>query len=101
MTACKRTLKRNLKKDFLCFWIPKLDVMYALLKIKRVHVSAADEIELLRSDIVSKDQKISQLEEALREMSLSESKVEISRSDRKGLELVNKESFVCDGTVDS
>ena len=25
MTACKRTVKRNLKKDFLCSWIPKLD----------------------------------------------------------------------------
>ena len=71
--------------------------MSALLKVKCVHVSAAVETELLRSDIVSKDQKIDQLEEALREMSLSENKIEISCSDKKGLELVNKEFFVCDG----
>ena len=64
--------------------------MSALLKVKRVHVSSADEIELLCSDIVSKDQKIGQLKEALREMSLSESKIEVSRSDKKGLKLVNK-----------
>ena len=46
---------------------------------------------------MSEDQKIGQLEEALREMSLSENKIEMSRSDKKGLKLVNKESFVCDG----
>ena len=45
--------------------------MSALLKVKRVHVSPGNKIELLRSDIASKDQKIGQLEEALREMSLS------------------------------
>ena len=30
-------------------------------------------------------------------MSLSESKIEMSCSDKKGLKLVNKESLVCDG----
>ena len=59
-------------------------VMSALLKVKRVYVLAADEIELLRSDIVSKDRKIGQLEEALREMFLSESKIKMSYSDKKG-----------------
>ena len=71
--------------------------MSALVKVKRVHVSAADEIELLRSDIVSKDQKMGQLKEALREISSSESKIKMSRSDKKALELVNKESFVRGG----
>ena len=78
----QRIVKRNLEKDFLYSWIPKLDGMSALLKVKHVHVSAADETELLRSNIISKDRKIGQLEEALREMSLSESKIEMLCSDK-------------------
>ena len=71
--------------------------MSALLKPKRVHVSPGDEIESLRFDVASKDQKIRQLEEALTEMSLLESKIDTLRNDKKALELVNKESFVHDG----
>ena len=45
--------------------------MSALLKVKRIYILPGNEMELLRSDIASKDQKIGQLEEALREISLS------------------------------
>ena len=58
----QRTVKRNLEEDFLYSWKPKLDGMSALLKVKHVRVSASDETELLHSDIVSKDQKMGQLE---------------------------------------
>ena len=51
----RRIVKRNLEKDFLYFWKPKLDGMSALLKVKGVRISAARETELLRSDIVPKD----------------------------------------------
>ena len=71
--------------------------MSALFKVKRVHVLPGDKIELLPSNIASKDQKIGQLEEPLREMFLSESKIDMSRNDKKARELVNKESFVHDG----
>ena len=50
----------------------------------------------MRSDIASKDQKIGQLVEPLREVSLLESKIDMSHNNKKARELVNKESFVHD-----
>ena len=62
--------------------------MSSLLEVKRVYISAGDEIELLRSDLMSKDHKTGPLKQVLIEISVSERKIEMSHNDKIGSERI-------------